>query len=249
MLLVCLAVHVIEVVSSQTTHELNDHVSDIQVRIMSSNLLYKNADYESHLRFIKTVNPDVIAFQEYTYAWQSALLPELKDYVYRVEAPALHAFGNALFSKYPLNDAATPAYVNKERRSVEGTVNFEGATLRVFGTHPPPPLTKSFYADRNIHLQRLGDIVGTYTETLVILGDLNITPWSSDFQDFVETANVRDGRRGLGIYPTWPADNPLLRIPIDHILVSEGVRVLSMNTSTDLGSDHKAIWADISIVQ
>ena len=280
-LLVCLSVHIVEVVSSQTYPEVGNTTAKAassvlsdglksslssddsaiekqsqsrvmssidkpsQLRVMSSNLLAGNINYDAHVRFIKSVNPDVIVFQEYTFDWQTALVPALEDYAYRIEVPALHAFGNALFSKYPLKDIDTPALVNSSRKSVDGTIVFDGATLRVFGTHPPPPMSQRFYEDRNTHLQKLAAIASAYTEPMVVMGDLNITPWSSHFQSFINNANLFDGRRGQGILPTWPVEIPLLQIPIDHILLNRGVRVVSLQVSSDLESDHKAIWADI----
>lgn len=247
--LVCLGVHVFDVAKSQSDHDFETELEGPRLRIMSSNLLASNTDYDAHVQIIKSVNPDVIVFQEYTYAWQAALSFALGEYPYKVEVPAHHAFGNALYSKYPLQNARTPALVVDSRKSVDATMVIDETTLRVFGTHPPPPMSQRMHEERNLHLQRLGDNVQSYTAPMIVLGDLNISPWSTHFREFVSNAKLYDARRGQGLLPTWSIEMPLLQIPIDHILFNERVRVLSMQTSSDVKSDHKVIWADITVAQ
>ena len=87
------------------------------------------------------------------------------------------------------------------------------------------------------------------TAPMVVMGDLNISPWSTHFRDFVNSAKLHDGRRGQGVLPTWPTEMPLMQIPLDHILFNAGVRVLSMQASSDVKSDHKIIWADVRVAQ
>ena len=84
-------------------------------------------------------------------------------------------------------------------------------------------------------------------EPLVVLGDFNTTPWSYHFRELIINGQLLDGRRGLGILPTWPAKFFPLQIPIDHILLNDGARVVNMQTSTGLSSDHRTIWADLQL--
>jgi len=245
--LICLGIHGYSVARSVSNTDLKQDFEGPQLRLMSSNLLSSNTDYETHMQRIKSVNPDVIVFQEYTYQWQSALSSSLTEYPYKVEEPASHAFGNALYSKYPLRNMRSVAFVDEMRKSVEGTVMVGNISLKVFGTHAPPPMSRNGYDDRNLHLKNISDKVHAYTAPLVIMGDLNISPWSSHFRNFISAANLHDGRRGQGILPTWPTEIPLLQIPIDHILFNAGVRVLSMQVAGESGSDHRIIWADIQL--
>jgi endonuclease/exonuclease/phosphatase (EEP) superfamily protein YafD len=247
--ILCLGIHFVDVVRSQAAPVLDQITDGPELRILTSNLFATNTDYESHVQFITSVDPDIIVFQEYTYAWQTALSDALEAYVYKIEVPAHHAFGNALYSKYPLSDIQTPALLNVSRKSVEGTVTVSGASLRIFGTHTLPPMSAEMYEARNSHLQKLAKDAGNYDAPMVVMGDLNISPWSNHFRDFVENGKLYDARRGQGILPTWPTHIPLLQIPIDHILHNDGVRVLSINTSSNHSSDHKGIWADIRIVR
>ena len=82
----------------------------------------------------------------------------------------------------------------------------------------------------------------------VLLGDLNVTPWSPYFQDLVEGSGLRDVRVGSGLWTTWPMPLPsFLRIPIDHCLTSDDVAVREFTTVGGTGSDHRAILVDVSV--
>jgi endonuclease/exonuclease/phosphatase (EEP) superfamily protein YafD len=58
--------------------------------------------------------------------------------------------------------------------------------------------------------------------------------------------NARDGR---GILGSWPVATrlPLLRIPIDHMLVSETLGIEDFRLAPDIGSDHMAIVSVIKL--
>jgi endonuclease/exonuclease/phosphatase (EEP) superfamily protein YafD len=72
----------------------------------------------------------------------------------------------------------------------------------------------------------------------VLLGDLNTTSWSPGFQECLQISRLRDSRRGFGVHPTWPARQAVLRITIDHCLVSDGIVVEDHHVGPDVGSDH-----------
>jgi len=50
--------------------------------------------------------------------------------------------------------------------------------------------------------------------------------------------------------PTWYA-LPLFSfgVPIDHICVSEGIHIEDRGVGPDLGSDHRAVWVDVRIIE
>ena len=186
-------------------------------------------------------------FQEYTQAWARALSPSLSNYRYRIEHPREGPFGIALYSKLPFadehsDDNAKIARSYVDRRLLEGD-----GELRVIGIHPPPPISNELYSERNRQLEALARVAGDHGGSLIILGDLNTSPWSTAFRGLLDEGRLRDGRSGLGIFATWPESAPLLRIPIDHVMTDIDAHVRKMGTSKGLGSDHRSIWADVRI--
>ncbi len=246
-LFICLSVHAFDVLRSQSKVDWDESITGDTIRVMSSNVLATNADYDKHIDYILSIEPDVIVFLEYTHDWDSVMDKALSDYPHRLRVPAHHAFGIALYSKLPIYEGSAPFLLHEERKSVDATLNVNGKTLRIFGSHPMPPLSQSLYDARNEHLQRLSETAKAYGSSMIVMGDLNVSPWSDHFRSLIEQGNLIDGRRGQGIFPTWATTLLPIEIPIDHILVNKGVRVLDMGTSVGLGSDHKAIWADIRV--
>ena len=77
------------------------------------------------------------------------------------------------------------------------------------------------------------------------MGDLNTTSWSPFFSDLIEESGLRDSRKGFGIQTTWPDGLFLLRIPIDHCLVSKDISVLDRRVGPSIGSDHFPVTVDL----
>ena len=56
-----------------------------------------------------------------------------------------------------------------------------------------------------------------------------------------------DTRAGFGVQPTFPASSWLVRIPIDHVLVSCSVGVTERRVERDVGSDHLPVVVDLKL--
>ena len=59
-------------------------------------------------------------------------------------------------------------------------------------------------------------------------------------------SGLHDSSQGRGPLPTWPADSPLLRIPLDHCFHSGDVRILAKRPGPDIGSDHLPLIIDLA---
>jgi endonuclease/exonuclease/phosphatase (EEP) superfamily protein YafD len=77
------------------------------------------------------------------------------------------------------------------------------------------------------------------------MGDLNATPWSRPFHRFVGRSGLCDSRAGFGVQASFPAASALLRIPIDHVLVSCVIGVRNRRIGRDVGSDHLPVIVDL----
>ena len=82
---------------------------------------------------------------------------------------------------------------------------------------------------------------------VLLLGDMNLTPWSPAFADLLQQTGLRDGRLGFGLLPTWPARWGVLGIPIDHALISPAVTIHQMEIGRDVGSDHRPLVIEFSV--
>jgi endonuclease/exonuclease/phosphatase (EEP) superfamily protein YafD len=107
--------------------------------------------------------------------------------------------------------------------SVVAEVNWAGQRFQLIGTHPLPPGTARYSAERNEQLEKLAEHVRRISGPTVLVGDLNMTPWSPYFTGLLADSGLRDASKGSGVTGSWPAFLPIGRIPIDHCLVSPGV--------------------------
>lgn len=78
----------------------------------------------------------------------------------------------------------------------------------------------------------------------LVVGDLNMTPWSAGFQDLVARTKLRDTMVGFGLQSTWPFQNSLaslFQIPIDHCLVSPGLFASQRRAGPPGSSNHRPL--------
>ncbi len=80
----------------------------------------------------------------------------------------------------------------------------------------------------------------------MVVGDLNATRWSAGFAPLIG-AGLRDSATGSGWQPTWPAGLGALGVPIDHVLHSPDLRVVSRAVPAWPGSDHRAVQAVLAL--
>jgi endonuclease/exonuclease/phosphatase (EEP) superfamily protein YafD len=120
--------------------------------------------------------------------------------------------------------------------------------LTIVATHPASPKKAWEFADRKRQLAEVGKLARNTAGPVVVVGDLNTTSWSPYFQDLLATSGLLDSRRGFGVEASWPrASLALMRIPIDHCLVSPEVSVLDRWIGEDVGSDHRPIVVEFAL--
>ena len=170
--------------------------------------------------------------------WEQALT-ELKDiYPHQFMQSRPDNFGIGLLSREPL---AESRFVNAGGTHLPTIVARDERGDRAFvivATHPLPPIGASNTRERDAQLRAVADTVKASPLPCVVVGDLNATPWSSAFRDLTARSGLRDSALGRGVQGSWNAKSPLIRIPIDHVLVPASVTVLSRAIGQHVGSDH-----------
>jgi endonuclease/exonuclease/phosphatase (EEP) superfamily protein YafD len=80
---------------------------------------------------------------------------------------------------------------------------------------------------------------------VVAVGDFNATPWSRPMRALLSETGMRALRRPIA---TWPAAAGRYGLPIDHLLVGGGARVVRAGPfGADLGSNHLGLLAEIAV--
>jgi len=78
----------------------------------------------------------------------------------------------------------------------------------------------------------------------LVIGDLNMTPWSAGFRELMDRTDLRNTMIGFGVQGSWPFHNDLVslfRIPLDHCLVSPGLFASECSTGRSGSSNHRPL--------
>ncbi|HEX7062202.1 MAG TPA: endonuclease/exonuclease/phosphatase family protein [Woeseiaceae bacterium] len=219
-----------------------------ELRIMSANVYYRNFDYAALLEQVRAVDPDVLGLLEVDRDWLEGLSALEAVYPWRASYPQEGPWGLALYSKLPFEELPVSPY---REAGFQTAILVELAAgdrpVELVLAHVSAPTTPAKARLRNRQFARLGELLRSGDATARILaGDLNTTPFSPYYEDLLASSNLGSAARGFGYQATWRAGLGPLGIPIDHCLVSDGLRVLSFRTGSAFGSDHLPIIVELA---
>ncbi len=213
------------------------------VRVLSANVLMMNHDYARLARVIAEERPDVIALVEPSRRWLEALAPSVAGYA-RIEAPREDYLGMALYVRGEVRGEVR--VLSNGTPNIFAEVSVGDATFRIVVVHPVPPITGALHEKLVRYFAELGAVVRG-DPRIVVAGDFNATPWSRTFATMMNASGLCDSRAGFGMQATRPADEWILRIPIDHVLTSCAIGVADRRVGPDVGSDHLPVVVDLVI--
>ncbi len=218
----------------------------VTFKLLHANVHRDNTETTTLLAQIDAEDPDLVILQELSPIWLTALQGLSEMYPYRVAEAQEGAFGIGLFSKFPLDEARIVHTPPLDLPEIRAVVRLGERRLNLVSAHPMPPVGRASTAARNAQLAALGDELALASRPTVFVGDLNISMWAPTYQSFENASGLRNCRKGFGIVSTFPVYLPFVGIPIDHCLVSEGIKVLDFRTGADIGSDHLPIVVVLS---
>ena len=220
-------------------------------RLMNFNVLSSNRRHDDVITYLREKDADFVFLLEASPEWEPALKKLSDLYPHQKNEIQAGNFGIALLSKTPFQKVEVAEYTPLIA-SIDALVLVGDKRVRLIGTHPYPPINAKVCRLRNAHMQRLAESIAKETGATktIVAGDFNMTPWSPHFVDFLSASQLEDSAKGRGVMPTWYA-LPLFSfgVPIDHICVSEGIHIEDRGVGPDLGSDHRAVWVDVRIIE
>ncbi len=196
---------------------------------------------------IRHYDPDLVVLEEVTDGWLETLEGALAGYPHRETSPRSDNFGIALYSRFAFLDSGVVFPGESKVPSILADLEGPGGRFRLIAAHPLPPISRGYADARNRQLRALADLVRESKDPVLLLGDLNATPWSTHFRRLLRRSGLSDSLRGAGLQPSWPTFQPLLRIPIDHCLYSPRIRIVRRRLGPAIGSDHFPLIVDFEI--
>jgi len=218
-----------------------------QLKLLNANVLSSNTDHQRLFDLLDAEAPDVVLLQEVSGQWLEALDALRQTYPYSYAEAREGNFGIALFSRMPFTSASHVDSPPLGYPTIIATLDVEGTTLHLVGTHPMIPVSRQFYADRNEQLSFIAEFIEGREGSHVLVGDLNASMWDIEYRELEDRTGLRNARVGFGIVPTWPTFMPFAMIPIDHVLVSDDISVVELRSGPRIGSDHLPLIVTIAL--
>jgi len=210
------------------------------LRVLSMNVLSSNRQFQSARREIESSSADVVFLMEVNHRWMAELEALKERYPHHLALPREDNFGVALFSRIPWTRHEVKWLGHADVPSVEIELAHQGHDLVLIGTHPLPPVGGPYSQMRNEQLRELAKHVASLSKPVLVVGDLNTTPWSAGMRQL--TASGHLGFRSLAPpwTPTWRAGS-IFGIPIDHALCTAPLVIAERSVGSDFGSDHRPL--------
>lgn len=253
---VCVLANIFWIVSSYSDSEqlkqcLNSANSH-SIRVLSLNAYYKNQKYDEVVMAIESADADIVFLQEVQaglyHASHKRLLIKYAFYYSEFEKGVEH--GKALYSKYPIKDAAIKKLNGSNYRALHANIVINGVDINFIGIHSISPKNGKRANSRNRHIEALSRYIQGVSkgeQSIIIAGDFNTAPWHPVMRVFKEQTQLNNNDF-YNIVGTWPVWLPtFLTIPIDHIFYSNNFGHSKYYRGLLSGSDHYPIYVDLEM--
>ena len=226
-----------------------NHSKASSFKLLIANVLISNRNADAFLQLIEKHDPDIILAMEVDAWWVKQLQILNPEFPYRMEHPLDNAYGMALYSKLPLNDAKKRFLKHDDVPSFHATVALpSGQKFAFHGIHPVAPFPSEKYPDNigesEVALAKVGALVAKEQLPSIVAGDFNDVSWSKTTRFFENRGDLRNVRLGRGLFNSFSADSFVMRWPLDHFFVSEEFQLKELERLGDFGSDHFPMLAE-----
>lgn len=213
-----------------------------QMSLLNANVLMTNRQYGKLLRLVEERKPDVLLLLEPGLEWEKAVAPLAARYPYKLSEALPNTYGMILMSRLPMQGSLEhllqPGVPSaRARLTLPG-----GEEVDLHAVHPEPPYPGDDSGERDAELVMVGKVVRQEGRAAIVVGDLNDVAWSRTSRLFRRIGGMRDPRVGRGFYPTFNANYPLLRWPLDHLFITPHFQIMQLDLLPDIGSDHLPIF-------
>lgn len=218
------------------------------IRALSINVYSRNDDIDRVLSYIDSQSPDIVALIEVTGKWLPALEHLRTEYPHQARQIWGNNFGSVILSRYPLH---TPprSYGYSGVGSIARIAELPQGRCLLLLAHPIAPITERTWEWNASTLRDIEKYVtaARAEQPVLVLGDLNNSPWNHSFRQFQRNASLRPPDSKRIWWPTWRVVSWPAAIPIDHFLLSPGLQDTHTWVGPDVGSDHSPIGLDFAL--
>ncbi|MDH3978596.1 MAG: endonuclease/exonuclease/phosphatase family protein [Gammaproteobacteria bacterium] len=216
------------------------------IHVVAANLNYKIQSLGRLNTYLIERSPDLIVFSEITPPAERALRGLGDSYRYQAGQSRTDPWGLKVYSRLPIRESELLSLSLGEDIQVRVRVETAGGLIDVFAVHFYSPISADMARSRNAQMMALSALLKASDVPQLVIGDMNVTPFSPVFARFMDESGLVDARLKDGYHITWPTSALPLWIPIDHALAGNGLDVSKVQTGPNIGSDHYPIEVTIN---
>lgn len=216
------------------------------LRVVTFNIWEGNPGLGEIASFLRSTNADVVVLEELSADKAEKLHGVLGSlYPYTIGKD-----GIVIFSKFEgtgEGNISRPSFQEGQPVPILrwATLDVNGRKVDFAGAH----LARPFYPELQARdLAAVTNFARSHIGPMILAGDFNATPWSKGLQGLEAGSGLL---RFNTFHPTWPMqwDSRKLFpvVAIDHVFASPGYEKIDIMPGPRLGSDHRAVIADIAI--
>ncbi len=221
------------------------------IRVMALNLRHRFGDVDAARRLVRAKRPDVVLLTEFLPAHRG-LLKALGDILpYRVGTRPRGKFDAVLLSRLPISSSRIHFPAARFLPVIEARLcrdpDDEESCFTVIALHSPrPDFSRGRLQNETFALvaERAAAVVD---RRVLVMGDLNTTPFSHRFQDLARRGGLTDAAIGARWRTTWISRFPPFGLTLDHVLVGAALSPVARDVTDDIGSDHFPLIVDVAL--
>ncbi|MCV9939958.1 endonuclease/exonuclease/phosphatase family protein [Boseaceae bacterium BT-24-1] len=212
------------------------------LRVTTFNLWIGNREPGAVVGFLRETDADVVVLQEIGSRLEQEIVPHLRDKYPHVVSCARRNCGLVLLSKLGWLDAGFSDRTRLAPPIVWARFAGAGKPYVITGLHLAYPFQPAMQVDQ---MDWLAERFRKASDTQILVGDFNLTPFSLKLNTLAFRANLR---RHATLGASWPADRFVPVVLLDNLLASPDVRAVNVSYGAgSYGSDHYPVTFDIAL--
>jgi endonuclease/exonuclease/phosphatase (EEP) superfamily protein YafD len=216
--------------------------SEPALRLMFLNTEIRGADPDSLITELELAQHDLVLLSAATDNWADTLQNATIPYQVVLRRAPGTDLEWVVLARPDLELESSPISLGGGGRdAVVLETRIDDTPVLILAMHPPSPITAELAAIHSRQMSAAANWVRAQGDPVIVIGDLNATPWSSGFDDLLELGGMLDSQVGLGPQASWPARLGPLGIPIDHALHTPELKVLERSLGPSHRSDHRSL--------
>lgn len=214
--------------------------------VLSFNVYWRNPHLAEVAQRVEAIDADIVVLLEVTAQGREKLRRLDQRYPQRFECWQSPGCDILVLSRFPIKEPHVD-FVGKIKRSPVAWFETSpgGCGMNIFATHLTRPFPFAPVSAQDTQGEDLAAALRGWPGPKLVVGDFNGPPWGHVVKTVANQANLHVS---LGPGGTWNARlPPPLRLPIDHVMATEGIGFARRTVLRLPGSDHAAVLTEVAI--